>query len=378
MPKTTALDAREAGVRAGGSPAATHRRVNAGLALSALLMLAGCGGGGGGGGPASTLIPNLTYSYPSSLSSATSADAIGGAIAPYALDPATPELVSVLPPVFGGSPVAGKLSIDVSSIALPSGGSEPAFVVTLDSTSGSVLANSPLDGIGCTGCLKTTTAPATYVSGGGSAGTVTFTYLDPSSASFPLNYSTLGMWTKPSSISSVWTEVGGPFSAGVLTRGIDLPTSGTASYNGFFIGRYVTSDTTGAMPPVGIYVVGANAQAQVDFAGLGAVTFSTSNTNISKELSGGALSAPVPESRLDLSTITPMTITRTITSNSFNGGPGTLTNAMGMGATGQIAGSFYGPPASAAPHAPSEMGGAVAVNNSGNTQSMVGSFALKH
>lgn len=375
------LDSNKGEVRANVARKRNRQAAVTVIGLSGLLALAACAGGGGGGaGPASAVIPALTYQYPSSLSTATAADPVGGAIAPYALDPSTPTLVSALPSSLGGTAASGKLTISVSDIPLPSGSPEPAFVVTFNNAAGTVLSNSPLDGIGCVGCLKTTTAPATYASGGGSAGTVTFTYLDPGSASFPLRYSTLGMWTKPTTVSSAgaWTKVGGPFSAGVLTRGIDLPTTGNATYSGYFIGRYVTSDPTAGMPPVGTYLVGANAQAQVNFSGSGAIAFSTSHTHISQELGGGALAPSVLESRLNLSTTTPMKITRTITSNSFTGGPGTLTNTMGMGTTGQIGGSFYGPPASTAPYAPSEMGGALAVGNAGNTQSLVGSFGLKH
>jgi hypothetical protein len=223
-------------------------------------------------------------------------------------------------------------------------------------------------------------APATKL-GGGSAGTVTFTYLDPNAGSFPLKYSTLGMWTQDTtSISSTWSEVGGPFSAGVVTRGIDLPTTGGADYNGYMIGKYVTSDiTSSALQPVGSYVVGANASAHVDFSGAGAVTLSTSNTYISKVVSG-TLQAPIPESRLNLSTTSPMTINRTSMLNSFAGGSGTLTNGHGMGgASGgsdQVNGAFYGQPASTSPYAPPEMGGSLSIQNSTNSQHMVGSFGL--
>lgn len=346
------------------------------VALSGLLALAGCGGGGGGGGPASTMTL-VAYTYPPSLATATSGDAVSGFMSPYALNTnaATPQLDSVLPTVLGASASAGKIAITVSDILLPSGGTEPAFVVTFDSAAGSLLVNSPLDSVGCTGCLKTAQEPATQVVGGGSAGTVTFTYLDPSSPSFPLNYSTLGMWTKLTTVgSATWPEVGGAFSGGIVTRGVDLPTTGTAAYNGYFLGRYVTSSP---FPTVGTYVVGANAHAQVDFSGAGAVTFSTSSTNISKELSGGGLGPPQPELNLNLSSAS-MTISRTTTSNSFAGGAGTLTNAFGMGVTGQIKGAFYGAPAFTVPYAPPEMGGSLAVSNSTNTQTMVGSFALKH
>ena len=81
----------------------------------------------------------------------------------------------------------------------------------------------------------------------------------------------------------------------------------------------------------------------------------------------------VAEPRLDL-TSTGIPFTRTSTSNSFVGGPGTLTNGFGMNENGQlgIGGAFYGPPTvTAAP----ELGGSLAVGNP--NQSLVGSFALK-
>ena len=344
--------------------------------LSVLLALAGCGGGGGGAGGA----PAVAFVYPSSLATAESTDTVGGFTSPYALhtDTTAPQLVSVPQTVLANVPATGRITFTVSAIQLPSEPSpEPAFVVTFDlSNSGSPLPSNPLDSPSlspnCSGCLRTVTMPASDLAGNPLTQAVTFTYLDP--ASSPLNYSTLGMWTKPSAVSTIWSEVGGPFSAGVVTRGIDLPITGTASYDGFFIGRFATSDTTDPSLPPGTYIVGANAHVVVNFSGGGAVTVSTSNTQISRELGAGALDIPVAEPRLDLSTTTAMTITRTPTSNVFLGVPGTLTNGFGMNENGQlgIGGAFYGPPtATAAP----ELGGSLAVGNP--SQSLVGSFALK-
>jgi len=222
-------------------------------------------------------------------------------------------------------------------------------------------------------CLRTATAPA--VVNGTATATVTFTYLDPTSASFPLTYSALGMWTKPTTTNGGnpdpdWPQVGGAFSAGVMTRGIDLPTTGTAFYNGYFIGRYATS-----VPPPGIsagtYAVGANASATADFGanlGAGAVSFSTLNTHIAPESTTG-LGTPIPYSGLDLAA-TALPITRTAISNVFSG---TVTTSSTL--PGQINGAFYGPPATTTPFAPPEAGGSVAVT--GTNQNMVGSFALK-
>ena len=338
-------------------------------ALSWLLALAGCAGGGGGGSiPDNT--PVVPFAYPPSLAAATSTDNVDGFISPYVLNPAGTSLLKVDTTVFGTSPSAGKITITIGDIALPSppGAIEPGFLVTFDSTSGGPLPisiSSPLDSVGCVGCLVTATTSATYSVSGLPAGPVTFTFVNPASASFTLNYSTLGMWSKPITSSADWQQVGGAFSAGVLTRGVDLPTTGSADYAGYFIGRYATSVTTLAPAP-GTYIVGANANATANF-GTDLVTFFTSNTHIAPE-SGGPSVVAAPG--LDF-TSAAMPITRTSTSNSF-AGVGTTAN----GLSGQVAGALYGPPATTTPFAPPELGGALSVGN-GTDQNMVGSFALK-
>jgi len=347
-------------------------------AFSGLLALGGCGGGGGGG--SLNGVPPVAFTYPSSLATSTSSDTVDGFISPYAINTGTSTLVSVLPSVSGSTtPSAGSIKISVDPIALPSPSSaiEPAFVVTFnpaDITSTPLSLASPLDSLPtlpCTGCLKTVQAPA-IVNGVPTTTMVTFTYLDPTSASFPLTYSALGMWTKPTTVGSLdWPYVGGAFSAGVLTRGIDLPTTGTASYNGYFIGRYAAS-TSGALgsslPAPGTYLVGANAQASADFSGAGAVTFMTSGTMVTNE----ATSVVSAASGLNLASST-MTINRGLTSNSFAGSVGTQAGGM----VGQIVGGFYGQPATTAPFAPPEMGGSLSVGDSTGNKNMVGSFALK-
>ena len=265
------------------------------------------------------------------------------------------------------------------ALPLPSTDTEPAFAVKFDpadSTSNPV-ANSPLEGLSlspqCANCLKTVTAYA-IVGGTTTLTPVTFTYVDPASSSFSLTYSVLGMWAKPTTTNGGspdpnWPEIGGAFSAGVLTRGVDLPTTGSANYSGYFIGRYATSANL-VSPTNGTYIVGANASATADF-GAGTVSFSTLNTNIALEGAGGALGTPAPMSGLDLLS-GPMPITRTSTSNAFAGTVNTTSN----GLSGPIQGGFYGPPATTGDFAPPELGGSVSVTNNLN-QSMVGSFALK-
>src|SRR5512135_2087549 len=380
-------------IRASSTFICARRAILAAAALLGLLTLGGCGGGGGGSpGTPDSGMPTA-FTYPTSLSTATSTDNVEGFMSPYAFNPSTtnpptPSLVSVLPTVSGTSPSAGTIAITVAAIQLPppSTSIEPAFVVTFNpaDSSSTVLTNSPLDvlptlvGVSgpCVGCLKTVTVQATSTT---TPAPVTFTYLDPTSVSFPLTYSALGMWTKPTTTGTGgapdanWPEVGGAFSAGVMTRGIDLPTTGSASYSGYFIGRYATSIVPQTGIAAGTYVVGANASATADFGanlGAGAVSFSTSNTQIAPESSSG-LGTPIPFSGLNLSSVSPMQITRTLTSNAFAGTAVTSNSAL----SGPIQGGFYGQPATTAPFAPPEAGGSLSVN--GANQNMVGSFALK-
>ena len=351
-------------------------------ALSGLLALAGCAGGGGGGGiPDNT--PPVAFTYPASLADATPTDNVDGFISPYALNTTTTQLDFVQTTVFGTSSATGTLTITIGDLSLPPPAGtliEPGFVVKFNPSDplhqSMLLPNSdnPLGTLStlnpvCADCLRTVTVQATRLDGVTAAGDVTFTYLDPTLSG--LKYSTLGLWSKLATGSPVtWPEVGGAFSAGVLTRGIDLPTIGQATYNGYFIGRYATSVAIGGVPVGGTYLVGANAQAVADFSATptGGVTFTTSHTQIS----GGGLLAPVAESRLDL-TSTLMPISRSSsTSNSFAGAVGTASTGFFPNTPGQIVGGFYGPPTGTTP--PPEAGGSLTVSNS--NQSMVGSFAV--
>jgi hypothetical protein len=352
-------------------------------ALLGLITLGGCGGGGGGSYVSGAAVP---FVYPTSLSGATSSDTVNGFMSPYALTNTTPpSLVSVDTTVFGASPSNGIISIAIGDITdkISHAVIEPGFVVNFDSTSsGALLSTSPLDSVGCQHCLVTASATANYLATNLPAGTVTFTYIDPASSIFSLRYSTLGMWSKPNmstTTSSTWPEVGGAFSAGVLTRGVDLPTIGSAQYEGYMIGRYATSDmtpTTPSLPPVGTYIVGANASATADFAAR-SVSFFTSNTHIAPE-SGGAI---LYEPRLDLTSTMTITGATSTTSNLVSGTVRTSDSINGFfpGTSGgqQISAGFYGPPdTTTAPFAPPELGGSLSVANS-TGQSMVGSFALK-
>jgi len=349
-----------------------------------LLILGGCGGGGGGGGGNPDGIAPVAFVYPPSLAQATPTDNVDGFISPFALNATTTQLDFVQTAVFSTSSSTGILTIRVGDLSVPPPVGtlvEAGFIVNFDPSDrlqkSTLLPNSdnPLGTLTtlnpvCADCLRTVTLQATRLDGVTPTGDVTLTYLDPTLSG--LKYSTLGIWSKVATGSpTTWPEVGGAFSAGVLTRGIDLPTTGHATYNGYFIGRYATSVAiTPGVPVGGTYLVGANAQAFADFSATptGGVTFTTSNTQIS----GGGLLAPVAESRLNL-TSTLMPISRTSsTSNSFAGAVGTASTGFFPNTPGQIVGGFYGPPTGTTP--PPEAGGSLTVSNS--NQSMVGSFAV--
>ena len=338
-----------------------HLRNRTGLNLAAVfavIVVAGCGGGGGGGGGGSAGTPgagNPGFSYPTSLMAAATAD-IGGFSAAYSLNSNT--LTSIAPGAGGtvvinlNTPSTGAYTVNVSAIPHPPPATpEPSFSFVVAPTS--LLAGANVPGTACAGCFRAGSLPAS------DGQTVAFVDLDLAAAH--MTYSTLGLWIKPSRDAPLVREVGGGFSFGVLTRGVDLPTTGSATYNGWMIGRYADGAQT--------FTVGATAAATANFGttpvgtvGGRSVAFSTSGTTTTNSVGATALATT-----LNLSGA----FTYTPGSNQLNA---TFTSGNGM--TGPASASFYGPPATTAPFAPPEFGGAYAVQNAGN-QSMVGAFGLK-
>ena len=332
--------------------------------FAALVSLQGCGGGGGGGGGGGVGAPNPGFAYPTSLMAAATAD-IGGFSAAYSLDKSTNVLTSILPGAGGtvvvnlNSPLAGDYTVTVGAIPHPAALPEASF--SFVAAAASLAGGGSVQGTGCNGCFRTGNRPAS------DGETVEFVDLNLAAAQF--TYSTLGIWRKPSDANPALRDVGGAFSFGVLTRGVDLPTSGTANYRGFLIGRYAgpATDPSGITLPANVYTVGATATATANFAGR-SVTFATAN---SVRTAGGVSTA---DNRLNLNGSLSYTAgMNSLTSTS-------LTSAAGVGSynmSGAARASFYGPPGTTAPFAPPELGGALAVANPGGTQSMVGSFGLR-
>jgi hypothetical protein len=148
---------------------------------------------------------------------------------------------------------------------------------------------------------------------------------------------------------------------------VDLPLTGGATYTGPFVGRF--ADTTAAT----VYTVSAAATAQADFLNRSVNFFTegSSKTPISGPGAGGQ------DLRLNLSGRMRYDAGVNGMSSSLPGGIAATSQAGGFNMSGEVAARFMGPPGTTAPFAPPELAGAVAVKNLGETQSMVGSFALK-
>jgi hypothetical protein len=361
----------------------SERRLLAGSIALLVALLAGCAGGGGGGGGAGSGTPApiapkpdaptpvaptpdaptpvapapIGSAYPPSLTAAANNE-MGAISSAY-----TQRVDTITPAPSGGTVSASRNGAEftfiVSGIPLPAPKpSEPQFQFTVN------LANPPgrandqgffrrtWDGAGCGACFLH-----------GTVGTVDFAYLDLAAAG--MVYSTVGLWSKRSTADpgnptalDPGTVLGGAFAFGVLTRGADLPTTATATYTGPFAGR--VGDPTGQT----IFRVGAIATATADF-GARSVSFRTEASL------RGFQDFVIPDSKLDLIG----TMTYAPGTNSLTGTVATKPGGYDM--SGTLKGAFFGPPGTAAPFAPPELGGVVAVSNTTTNKSMVGAFALK-
>jgi hypothetical protein len=343
-------------------------------ALAILGMLAGCGGGGGGGG-GGFIAPGPGFTYPSSLAAATSQDTIQGASGAYSRDGAVMTTIPQgsnqgLVTVGLNTPTAGSTTFSVSAI-----GVEPGFSFSINITNPPVgfnpdtVAGASRPGVtpavACTNCFRTGQLAANP------SGNVSFTYLDLAAAG--LTYSTLGFWER-NSVNAGSTQIGGAFAYGVVTRGVDLPTTGNATYSGPFVGRY--AGQANGTPAAAVYTVGAAATAQADFA-TRTVGFST--TGSMRTPLGALPGAAVADPLLNLSGIMKYSAGVNGMSSALAGGvpASSQTGAGSYLMSGEVAARFMGPPGATAPFAPPELAGAVAVKSATGDQSMVGAFALK-
>jgi hypothetical protein len=300
------------------------RRICAVLVTAAL---AGCGtGGGGGGGPSGPVSPPVSDSSspPSSDSSSP---------------PASFEFPT-LATVSGGE-------VRVSS-AITSRSHEHFRDRVSASADGAgnftFRVNDPNVGVYS---FTVNLPPNTSISSSGERPDFAFTSLD---------YSAAGAWAH---LGFPGGNVGGAGAVGVATGRADLPTTGTATYSGAFIGRQIDIDGERAL-------VEANARSAANF-GTGVVSFETTNSR-----TRGGIADPT----LDLVGSMTFQSSGGVRQNSLRGPVSTKSGGM----TGEVRGNFFGPASSTS--APPELGGSVAVRSSGATvgaegRSMIGGFVMK-
>jgi hypothetical protein len=149
----------------------------------------------------------------------------------------------------------------------------------------------------------------------------------------------------------------GAGAVGVATRRADLPTTGTATYSGAFIGLQLENSDRA--------LVEANARSMANF-GTGVVSFETTNS-----LTRGGIADPT----LDLVGTMTFQSSDGVRQNELRGPVSTK-----GGMTGEVRGHFFGPASSTS--APPELSGSVAVKSRGATvggegRSMVGGFVMK-
>ena len=175
------------------------------------------------------------------------------------------------------------------------------------------------------------------------------------------DYSALGTWQhRPDPNSGAF--FGGSAVVGVATRAADLPTTGTASYAGPFLGRYNDDGDQ--------WLVSASARSLANF-GTGVVSFETTGTQVSD--ARGSFSNPF----LDLTGSMTFQSSGGARRNSLRGTVSTKPG--GLGLTGDVRGVFFGP--SSPTSAPPELGGSVAARGApeppGEGRTLTGGFTMR-
>jgi hypothetical protein len=181
-----------------------------------------------------------------------------------------------------------------------------------------------------------------------------------------MNYAGAGVWARAIDSGAGMILRAGAGAFGVATGRADLPTTGTATYSGTFLGRHSDDGD--------ISIVEASARSLANF-GTGIVSFETTGSRSSQRT---GMASPHREAAPDLDLVGTMTFQSSggVRQNSLRGPVSTKS-----GITGEVRGNFFGP--SSATSAPPELGGSVAVSRldngvlGGEGQSMIGGFVMK-
>jgi hypothetical protein len=317
----------------------------------AVALLAGCGGGGGGGGVAPGPGPSPTVA-PAAGGGETGGGSTQPASVPYptvftANSGDVRVFTAIMSNTVGGEPKRGQVTAQADGAAnytfmvnaIPEA---PAYTFTVGlKTAGPLMA---VAGTSCGNCFRNSP-----IDTGSASGQMTFLDAD----SVGMSYLTIGSWSNFQH-SNGEAFGGGTAVVGVPTRDADLPKTGTATYSGQFVGRY--------MRALELSLIGATASSVANF-GTGVVTLQTTNSQRQFAPTNGETQA-VPH--LDFSG-----------SMNFLSPGGTRINQLQGnvvtrgGMAGDARGSFYGPGAQ-------ELGGAVTFRSSGLiNESFIGAFGMK-
>jgi hypothetical protein len=307
------------------------------LALGAGFWLTGCGGGGGSSSIGISPVPPVPPPPPpptyTPINAVTPSTELGGP----AQGSTTNTTANALAAVSGGT-LAGQGTITTAGVQ--------SFTINVTNVGGVTFSETFQAADLSTSTPIPGQAPRTLLTGTKTAsdGSVrTLTLLDTATSGF--NYMLLGAWGYAS--TAVATSITGQsFVVGSVTLGSDIPTTGTATYNGVMFGRYADG--------AALWNATATAGATADFANRN-VAFTTTNTQIANQ----SVTQAAPNLNLS-GTLTYPAATNNVT--------GTVSTVNGL--TGNANAQFYGPAAV-------ELGGTFFVKDPGNTKQMTGNFGLK-
>jgi len=297
-----------------------------------LAALAACGGGGGGSSGGGSLTP-ATFTSWDTLPTNTPVNIDGMSVTRAANGAVT-------------SDDAGSTTSVLYNSRASSGLRGMTFTVPSASTSWTTSSGSI---IGCSGgvCALSNSAQTSLAA-----------VSDPYAGSNAWNYQSFGAWSIPSGVGSAISAM----SYGAPTTGSAIPTSGTATYTGSVIGRYVAAAGDFIGVPAGTqFGMGASLQADVNF-GTRQIGLSTSGTALLRQ---GDAPPPFADPRFD--SLTPTTLSYAAGSNAFSGTVASGSNPIGL--SGTVNGRFYGP-------AGQELGGTMSLSTAGGG-ALIGAFGAK-
>lgn len=309
------------------------------LTLTILLALSACGDGGSSGGVTSTPTPPATpatFTSFSAMQKSATTQITGSTREGSYTGSTTSNVVNSVT-----QSTTGNATVDIT---LDSSGNQTQVSLTGSQSS---ISFSTTDG-STSSHLSNLNAPGAILAESGNKQNLMisgdYNYLG-------YNYQDFGVWA-----TGLGTGSGhyGAFSVGATTPGASVPTTGSATYNGYAGGLYASS--TGA-----VYAAVGSAMFTANFANRN-VSVSTSNTEIADLTTNSVSSAPY----LNFSG----NLTWSSGSSSISGAFSTTTTMPNTNyyLSGSASGSFYGPSAS-------ELGGTFTISGAG--ANFIGAFGGK-